>query len=123
MAEKSYQGETQWYSLACLFFSLITYELYPQLRAVYRQPPCFRHGKPTFRSEFAAQDDPVESSETGVVSLHYLQTEVQPSAYGTYSNLTTGTSFLALFRDAFRAMVVFKANPTDTVTPANNNYE
>jgi hypothetical protein len=57
---------------------------------------------------------PQEACSTGVTALHYLQTEVQPSTASTYTDLTAGVSFVALFRDALRAMVILQPNPSNT---------
>jgi hypothetical protein len=51
-----------------------------------------------------------DSRPTGVVALHSLTTQKQPTNAGTYNSMPIGTSFCALFRDPFRAMIVFTPN-------------
>lgn len=51
-----------------------------------------------------------DSRPTGVVALHSLTTQKQPNNAGTYVSMPIGTTFCALFRDPFRAMIVFTPN-------------
>jgi hypothetical protein len=68
--------------------------------------------------------DPCSIQPTSALTLHRIQSAINTSCMGTYTQVPSGTMYMAIFRSVLRSAVVFIPNPGAVLTvPLATSYQ